>query len=495
MAIFLLLLALAAGTVLYASSVTSAGDAAQQEEVALISWRYESVRASLTAEQLRTALAVMNNAQLQGDLKQARLSQGEAETDIAFIESQLVIVSGLNLPADDSPIIAKDRDAFLVLTNFARHFIAAGEHTDAEMLALVDGAMNTWRTGRAPVDEYIKNDLQGIQALTDTRKATSRNVTLTAAIGIVVLLMFLAFSQFYLTLRPVARLAKAANKLAGGESVAIQPSRRRDEVGLLTSALAAWQRTSQGLVDGLRDGSSRAAAAASGLSTASEQLVAVTAQQMSATTETSSRMEELARTSTAIADTLAQVASQTIETRENLERAQVDTEASGSRAQALAARVHDINQILGLINEVADQTSLLALNAAIEAARAGEAGRGFAVVADEVRRLAERSKSSSAQIAQIMTGAEAESTATLEAMERSAQQMRHSLTLLANVVNASASVKLITQQQRTATEQVGEAMSRIAVGSRQMSDTAQKISSAAASNAALASEMETMSRR
>jgi methyl-accepting chemotaxis protein len=293
----------------------------------------------------------------------------------------------------------------------------------------------------------------------------------------------------------VVRLAKAANKLAGGESVAIQPSRRRDEVGLLTSALAAWQRTSQGLVDGLRDGSSRAAAAASGLSTASEQLVAVTAQQMSATTETSSRMEELARTSTAIADTLAQVASQTIETRENLERAQVDTEASGSRAQALAARVHDINQILGLINEVADQTSLLALNAAIEAARAGEAGRGFAVVADEVRRLAERSKSSSAQIAQIMTGAEAESTATLQAMERSAQQMRHSLTLLANVVNASASVKLITQQQRTATEQVGEAMSRIAVGSRQMSDTAQKISSAAASNAALASEMETMSRR
>jgi hypothetical protein len=42
---------------------------------------------------------------------------------------------------------------------------------------------------------------------------------------------------------------------------------------------------------------------------------------------------------------------------------------------------------------------------------------------------------------------------------------------------------------------VGEAMGRIAVGSRQMSDTAQKISSAAASNAALASEMETMSRR
>ena len=110
-------------------------------------------------------------------------------------------------------------------------------------------------------------------------------------------------------------------------------------------------------------------------------------------------MEELARTSTAIADTLEHVASQAIETRENLERAQTDTRASGTRPLALAERVHDINQILALINEIADQTNLLALNAAIEAARAGDAGRGFAVVADEVRRLAERSKTSSAKIA------------------------------------------------------------------------------------------------
>jgi methyl-accepting chemotaxis protein len=205
-------------------------------------------------------------------------------------------------------------------------------------------------------------------------------------------------------------------------------------------------------------------------------------------------MDELARTSTAIADTLARVASQTIETRENLERAQVDTQASSTRTLALAERVHDINQILALINEVADQTNLLSLNAAIEAARAGEAGSAFGVVADEVRRLAERSKSSSAKIAAIIASAEAESTATIMAMERSANQMQHGLSLLASVVEASDHVKLITQQQRTATDQVVEALERITVGSRQVSKTAREISTAATSHAALAFEMENMSR-
>ncbi|MDP9416256.1 MAG: methyl-accepting chemotaxis protein, partial [Actinomycetota bacterium] len=285
-------------------------------------------------------------------------------------------------------------------------------------------------------------------------------------------------------------------------SEALDPVERQRRLGLTLGLVAAGlliafgylfaRRESKhlrGTVGQLRAVGEQIGTNANDLSSASEELAATTAQQSAAVAQTSATMEELARTSGVIADTVGRVAGQLVATRDNVERAQNDVDATSQRALALSERVNDISAILVLINEIADQTSLLALNAAIEAARAGESGRGFAVVADEVRRLAERSKGSASEIATIVQAAQAENTATVLAMEKGARQLGESLQLIEDVATGGDQVRLTTHQQRLATEQVVKSMGQMSTGSQQVSSTAQQIASSAASMTAAARDL------
>lgn len=62
-----------------------------------------------------------------------------------------------------------------------------------------------------------------------------------------------------------------------------------------------------------------------------------------------------------------------------------------------------IGEIIEVIEDITEQTSLLSLNASIEAARAGEHGRGFSVVANAIGRLSEKSKISTNDIEKIIS--------------------------------------------------------------------------------------------
>tara|TARA_R110000744_G_scaffold82887_2_gene162828 strand:+ start:1862 stop:3478 length:1617 start_codon:yes stop_codon:yes gene_type:complete len=143
---------------------------------------------------------------------------------------------------------------------------------------------------------------------------------------------------------------------------------------------------------------------------------------------------------------------------QDIQQLSIEVGDAAIQIQKLREAVTHINERLGIIAEVADQTNLLALNAAIEAARAGEQGRGFAVVADEVRHLAQRSQLAATEIGGLID-----------------QLTQQTLT----TVNVMETARNTANQGAEQTSQAGQAFTEIANGVLSISKLNSNISQAA----------------
>lgn len=343
---------------------------------------------------------------------------------------------------------------------------------------------------RKPWDSFLARTLVSLLAIALPFLVIARlipNVLAPLGVGAEVVATVLLVAVFglvaRLTIRPVVTLSRAAARAAAGDlSVRVVPGG--------SSEMRVLGQTFNAMLERLSDMSFRlrgeVAESAANLATVAEQLASATLEQTTAATQTSSNMEELARSTVAIADTAVGVTTQAGEVQAKMTIAAGELKEAAENVMALAHRVSEIEGILVTINDIADQTNLLALNAAIEAARAGDAGRGFAVVADEVRRLAERSKGAASQIAKLVEAAQIQSQSSVMSVETRSRQLEDWLAMTGAMAQASGRVQLATQQQRATVDEAVVAIELIAEGSRSVATTAQGIALAAARQGELA---------
>lgn len=169
--------------------------------------------------------------------------------------------------------------------------------------------------------------------------------------------------------------------------------------------------------------------------------------------------------SVAIAHNGAQVVQRSIDGMKTI-REQI--QETSKRIKRLGESSQEIGDIVGLINDIAEQTNVLALNAAIQASMAGEAGRGFAVVADEVQRLAERSANATKQIETLVKTIQADTNEAVMSMESTTTE--------------------VVQGARLATD-AGAALKEVQTVSNSLADLIQRISNEAQRQASSACQI------
>jgi methyl-accepting chemotaxis protein len=251
--------------------------------------------------------------------------------------------------------------------------------------------------------------------------------------------------------------------------------------------------------DQIATGAEEVAAQTSTVATASEEMASTSAEIAANCTnaaESSKRTSESASTGAAVVQ----------ETIVGMGKIAERVKQTAATIDALGTRSEQIGEIIGTIEDIADQTNLLALNAAIEAARAGEQGRGFAVVADEVRALAERTTKATKEIGTMIKAIQSETREAVRSMEegvnevekgavsseKSGESLREILDQINEVTMQINQIATAAEQQTATTSEITANIHQVTEVVSQSARGAEETSAAAAQLADQSQQLQTL---
>lgn len=147
----------------------------------------------------------------------------------------------------------------------------------------------------------------------------------------------------------------------------------------------------------------------------------------------------------------------------------------GKIIYSLEERSEEINQIVNVISDIADQTNLLSLNAAIEAARAGENGKGFAVVANEVRKLSEQSAKSTETIRHLISSIQGDTRQAVASMNKGAEETEKGINVVNDAGNSFKQIQQFVYNVSHQIQEVSESIEQMTKGTEQVVEAVRAI--------------------
>ncbi len=308
----------------------------------------------------------------------------------------------------------------------------------------------------------------------------------------------------------INRVSAAMGRVADGDLSTKIVIYARDEIGDLGRAINRMLEAMHDMVSSIRDTAAQVASASTQLYATSEQ-IATGAEEVAAQAGTvATASEEMACTSSEIAknclmavesskqagDSASAGSLVVQDTVQEMNRIADRVKESAQTVESLGARSDQIGEIVGTIEDIADQTNLLALNAAIEAARAGEQGRGFAVVADEVRALAERTTKATKEIGAMIKAIQMETKGAVASMEEGVREVEKGTVdaaksgeALREILEQANTVTMQINQIATAAEQQTATTNEITNNIQQITDVVQETAKGSQESASAASQL------